>query len=68
MAPLGKLAEKHSPSKGLPFFSASYQVPCSLALVYMQRPAAGADPEGLRKATEWDNTGTRNFKRVFLVL
>lgn len=34
----------------------------------MQRPAAGADPEGLRKATEWDNTGTRNFKRVFLVL
>lgn len=68
MAPLGKPTEKHFPSRGLSSTSASYQILCSLALVYMQRSAAGADPEDLRKATEWDNIGSGDFPRVFFVL
>lgn len=39
------------------FTSASYQ-----------RPAAGADPEDFRKATEWDNTDSGDFTRVLFVL
>lgn len=31
-------------------------------------PAAGADPEDHRKATEWDNTGSGDFPTVFFVL
>lgn len=66
--PLGKLREKYSSSKGLPYSSANYLIQCSLALLYTQRPAPGVDLVDLGKATEQDNTNMKNFPRDFFVL
>lgn len=54
VAPPEKLTEKLSPDP--------------LALLCMQRPAAGADPEELRKVTEWDNTGHGDFPSLLCPL
>lgn len=66
---LGKLREKHSSSEGLPYSSANYLIRCSPALLHTQRPAPGAsDLVDLGKATEQDNTDTKNFPRDDFVL